>query len=221
MAIAALSAGPLPLRADDKPTTHASAQAAPFEKEIKAFEEADRRQPPPRDANLFVGSSSIRKWTTLAQDFPGKKVINRGFGGSQIADSVRYADRIVIPYHPARIFFYAGDNDLFSGKAPEQVARDFTDFERKVHAALPETEIYFISAKPSPSRAKIMDKDRELNRLVEQYAKDHPRVGYIDVFDAMLDAKGQPKAELFVSDMLHMNARGYAIWTKILAPLVN
>src|SRR4051812_24982841 len=106
------------LRAADVPATKPAAQANPYEKEIAAFEAADKKEAPPANANLFVGSSSIRLWKTLASDFPGKKVINRGFGGSQITDSVKYADRIVIPYHPARIFLYAGDNDLNAGKTP-------------------------------------------------------------------------------------------------------
>jgi lysophospholipase L1-like esterase len=212
---------PHPSRAGDVPQTRPAAQAAPYEKEILAFEVADRAHAPPPDANLFVGSSSIRMWKTLAADFPNNKVINRGFGGSQIADSVKYANRIVIPYRPARIFFYAGDNDLNAGKSPETVAADFTAFEKKVHAALPDVDIYFIAAKPSPSRAKIIDKDRALNRLVEQYTKEHSHLGYIDVFTPMLAADGQTRPELFGPDMLHMNATGYAMWTKIIAPLLK
>ena len=209
------------VRAADVPATKPAAQAAPFEKEILAFEAADLKETPPANANLFVGSSSIRLWKTLATDFPGKKVMNRGFGGSQIADSVKYAERIVIPYHPARIFLYAGDNDLNAGKSVEIVFGDFVAFEKKVHAALPDVDIYFIAAKPSPSRVKIMEKDRALNQLVEQYTKDHSHLGYIDVFTPMLSADGQPRPELFGPDMLHMNPTGYAMWTKIIAPLLK
>jgi len=119
-----------PFVAAQQTATPATQAAVPFENEIKAYEQADKTNPPPREANLFVGSSSIRLWKTMAEDLPGKNVINRGFGGSQIADSVRFADRIVIPYHPARIFFYAGDNDLNAGKSPETVAGDFAAFEK-------------------------------------------------------------------------------------------
>src|SRR5436305_5469999 len=98
---------------------------APFENEIRAFEQADAKSPPPKDAVLFLGSSSIRLWKTLEQDMPGMKVINRGFGGSQVSDSVRYADRIVLPYRPKLIVFYAGDNDIAAGKSPQRVLADF------------------------------------------------------------------------------------------------
>ena len=209
-----------PFVAAQQTATPATQAAVPFENEIKAYEQADKTNPPPREANLFVGSSSIRLWKTMAEDLPGKNVINRGFGGSQIADSVRFADRIVIPYHPARIFFYAGDNDLNAGKSPETVAGDFAAFEKKVHAALPDVDIYFISAKPSPSRAKIVDKDRELNRLIVQYSHDHSHIGYVDVFTPMLK-DGQMRPELFVTDMLHMNHQGYEIWAKLIAPLLK
>src|SRR5271168_4341116 len=98
-----------------------TAKARPFEREILAFEAMDKTNPPPHDAILFTGSSSIRFWTNLAQDFKGHKVINRGFGGSQISDVVYYADRIVMPYQPRRVVLFAGSNDLDAGKTPEQV----------------------------------------------------------------------------------------------------
>jgi lysophospholipase L1-like esterase len=201
------------VRADDP-------KPAPFENEIVAFEKADRDHAPPRDANLFVGSSSIRLWKTLAEDFPGVSVINRGFGGSQIADSTRYADRIVLPYHARRIFLYAGDNDLAAGHTPQQVLADFKAFVEKVRGAQPEVPIYFIAIKPSPSRAKLLEKARESNRLIEAYMKEGKNLHYIDVFTPMLDADGKPRPELFGPDMLHMNRTGYALWAKLISPLL-
>ena len=115
----------------------AQTNSAPFEAEIKAFEAGDKTNPPPKEAILFIGSSSIRLWKTMAQDFPRHKVINRGFGGSQIIDSVNYAERIVIPYHPKQIVLYAGGNDINAGKSPEQVFGDFKSFVQKVQAAVP------------------------------------------------------------------------------------
>src|SRR3954462_2033114 len=114
------------------------ARTAPFEKEIEAFEAADKTNPPPKNAILFIGSSSIRMWKDLAKDFPEFQVINRGFGGSEISDSVHYADRIVLPYHPRQIIMYAGGNDIHGGKSPEQVFSDFKAFVGAVRKALPE-----------------------------------------------------------------------------------
>jgi lysophospholipase L1-like esterase len=196
----------------------AAAADAPFEKEILAFEKADKTAPPPRDAVLFVGSSTIRIWTTLAEDFPNAKVINRGFGGSQIADSVRYADRIIIPYHPRLIVLYAGDNDLAAGKTPQQVLRAFGELVDKVHAALPQTPIAFISIKPSIARIKLKAQIQEANQLIEDYAKQHKNVEYINIVPVMIDAEGNPKKELFRPDGLHMNRDGYKLWIPIIEP---
>ena len=194
---------------------------APFEKEIIAFEKADKKNPPPQNAVLFVGSSTIRIWTTLSEDFPKLKVINRGFGGSQIADSVRYADRIIIPYHPGRIVLYAGDNDLAAGKSPQQVFKDFSELVDKIHAALPDAVIDFISIKPSLAREKLMPQGAEANKLVEEYAKTHKNVEYIDIVPVMLDSQGKPRKELFRPDGLHMNREGYKLWIPIIAKKIS
>jgi lysophospholipase L1-like esterase len=194
------------------------AAEAPFEKDIRAFEAADTKQPPPKGAVLFVGSSSIRLWSTLAEDFPGVPVINRGFGGSEIADSTRYADRIVIPYHPRRIVIYAGDNDIAKGKSPLQVADDFRAFVEKVRAALPDVPISYICIKPSLQRWKLVDKIKQADHLIEQYAGGEKSIDYIDVFAPMLGPDGTPRKELFRDDGLHLNAKGYALWASIIRP---
>lgn len=189
---------------------------------IDKFTQADATNPPPRRAVVFVGSSSIVKWTSLEQDFAGTKVINRGFGGSELADSVFYADRIVIPYSPRIVVLYAGENDLNAGKSPESVLADFKAFVAKIHAALPGTKIVNIAIKPSPSRWKLKDKFAATNALIAaECAKDKPRLVFADIYPAMLDANGQPRPELFVEDMLHMNPAGYAIWTPVVAPLIK
>lgn len=196
-------------------------QSAPFAGEIAAFQKADARRMPPKDANLFVGSSSIRFWTTLADDFPGIPVINRGFGGSMLPDCVRYADRIVIPYHARRIFVYGGDNDLAAGHTPEQVLADFKAFVRTVRAAQPKVPIYFLAIKPSPARVKLLGRMREANKLVKTYAQGAADVHFIDVFTPMLGSDGQPRAGLFRADKLHMNKEGYALWTRLIMPLLK
>ncbi len=189
--------------------------SAKWEPDIQAFEASDKTNPPPHGPVLFVGSSSIRLWETLARDFPRHKVINRGFGGSQIADSVAFADRIILAYKPKIVVLYAGDNDIASGKSPEQVFPDFKALVEKIHAALPKTRIVFISIKPSPSRWLFADKVRAANQLIEAYCRQSKRLSYIDVFNPMLGADGNPRPELFIADSLHMNAKGYALWTKL------
>lgn len=192
-----------------------------FEPAIRAFEAADRTNPPPRDAILLVGSSSIRLWTNAPQQFPAHRLILRGFGGSHVADCVAYADRIVIPYRPRLILFYAGDNDLHAGITPEQVCADFQAFVAKVHAALPDTHIAWISIKPSPARSRLLDAARTANRLVREWIATRARLHYLDVFTPMLDAWGQPRPELFVSDRLHLNDAGYAQWADVVRPFLE
>jgi lysophospholipase L1-like esterase len=199
----------------------AQAQTNRWDGEIAAFEAQDRTNPPPQNAILFIGSSSIRLWKTLAQDFPEHKVINRGFGGSQIADSVHFVDRVVIPYRPKMIAFYAGGNDINAGKSPEQVAADFKAFVAKVRTKLADVRIAYISIAPNPARWAQVEKVREANRLIEESTKTGPKLAFINVFPHMLGENGEPKPDIFVADRLHMNERGYALWTGLVRPFLN
>ena len=182
---------------------------AGWEKEIAAYEAADRTNPPPKGGVVFVGSSTIRLWKTLAQDFPDQKVINRGFGGSEIVDATHFADRIIFPYEPKQVFLRAGGNDIHAGQLPAQVAADFADFVRKVHERLPNTEIVYIAVNPAPARWGESDKYRALNKKIRKLALHMPRVSYVDAFDVSLDREGQARHELFVADQLHLNTQGY------------
>lgn len=189
--------------------------------EIDALTQRDREQPPPTGAVVFVGSSSIRLWTTLAEDFPGVATVNRGFGGSELADSVFYADRIVLPYAPRVVVLYAGENDIAAGKQPDAVLADFQAFCAKVHGARPKTQIIFIALKPSPSRVSVRAAVVRTNALIaEECAKDARRT-FLDIFPRMLDSRGEDRPELFQANRLHMQAEGYAIWTAALTPLLR
>lgn len=189
-----------------------------WEHDIQAFEASDRSNPPPANAVLFIGSSSIRMWSTLAQDFPGYRVINRGFGGSDLDDSTAFADRIVTPYHPVAIVMYAGDNDLQNGDTPEQVRDDFAAFVAKVRQDQPQVPIAFISIKPSIARLALLPNIRKANQLIRTWSMTQKNVAFLDVAPAMLDAQGQPKPGLFREDGLHMNASGYALWLAQVGP---
>ncbi len=191
-----------------------------WEDSIKAFEAADAKSFPAPGGNVFIGSSSIVKWTSIVQDLAPAPIIKRGFGGSQISDSLRYTDRIIIPYKPKRVFVYAGDNDLAAKRTPEDVAKDFEGIAAKVHAALPATKIFWITIKPSPSRAKLMPEMVKANGLVKEYAAAHPEVTVVDVYTPMLGTDGQPRGELFEPDHLHMVPEGYKLWTSIIKPLL-
>jgi lysophospholipase L1-like esterase len=187
--------------------------------DIDKFTAADAAQPPPAGGVVFIGSSSIRFWDSLATDFPGVATLNRGFGGSQLDDSVFYADRIVIPYKPRAVVLYAGENDIASGgKSPETVLADFQAFRTKVHAALPKARILFLAIKESPSRVHVREQVLAANKLVAADCETDPRCTFVDVATPMLDAEGKTRPELFRADRLHMLPAGYVIWARVLAP---
>jgi lysophospholipase L1-like esterase len=196
-------------------------KSSPFESEIKAFEASDRTNPPPQEGILFIGSSSIRLWKTLARDFPGRNVINRGFGGSQIIDSVQFADRVVLPYQPKQIILYAGGNDINAGKTPEEVFADFKAFVGKVQARLPATDIAYVSIAPNPARWAQVEKVKAANRLIEAFTAMNRKLTFINVFPRMLAEDGQPRPEIYAPDRLHMNAKGYELWVSIIKPYLK
>lgn len=200
------------------PVFAADSGSEKWEKEIAAFEASDKTNPPPKHAVLFIGSSSIRLWESLAQDFPDHKVINRGFGGSEIADSTYFADRIVIPYDPAVIYMRAGTNDIANGKSPEQVFEDFKAFVAAVHAKLPKTEVVFTSVNPTNARWDQLDRQKKLNALIREWTGKTPGTGFIDCYDVSLGADGRPRKELFQDDQLHFNAEGYKVLAERIRP---
>ena len=206
LALAAAAAAP----ADVPPAPAPLAADAPFRDEIERFAAIDRMQTPPACALLFVGSSSIRLWTSLRSDMAPLPVINRGFGGSTLAQSNLYFDRIVAPYRPRAILLYAGENDLDGGAAPARVVEDFRQFLALKDARLGATPVFYIAAKPSKLRAAQLPRQTELNRGIAEIAAARKDVHFIDVVPAMLD-RGTPR-DLYVADGLHMAPAGYAIW---------
>ena len=188
-----------------------------WEKDIAAFEAKDKESPPSQGGIVFVGSSTIRMWKTQ-ESFPDLKVVNRGFGGSAIADAAKYADRIVLPHKPKLVLLFAGGNDINSGKSPEQVFEDYKAFVKKVHDALPRTRVLFLSLFPNVARAAQDEKCRALNTLIEAHAKTDERLGYVDVASKMRSPEGKARPELLLKDGLHMNADGYALVSGLVRP---
>jgi lysophospholipase L1-like esterase len=188
-----------------------------WEKAIAAFEKQDQTNPPRQNGIVFTGSSTIAGWK-LPRSFPMLDAVNRGFGGSQLADAVHFAPRIVTKYRPRAVVLYSGDNDIASGRTPEQVASDFREFVQVVQKELPKTKIIFLSIKPSIARWKLWEKMKQANKLIaEQCAKDE-RLIYLDVSPPMLGEDGKPKPELFAPDGLHLSEKGYEVWSSLLKP---
>ena len=190
-----------------------------WEKDIAAFEAADQVSPPPKGEILFVGSSTIRFWDLKAA-FPDLKTINRGFGGSEMQDTTRYVDRIVVPYSPRIVVVYAGDNDIM-GTPSEQIVIAFERFVRAVHAKLPETKILYIGIKPSLLRWNSVDRMRQANAMIRQFCERDDRLGFVDTDNAMLGWDEKPRKELYVADGLHLTPAGYQILNALVRPFLT
>ena len=185
-----------------------------FISEIKNFETQDSLSMPAKGQTLLVGSSTFRFWVTSKNDLMGYPTINRGFGGSQMSDVNYYFDRIVAKYEPKLILVYEGDNDLAAGESPESILEDFKIFTQKVKTQLPKTMVGYFSIRPSIARTNIRDKQILTNKLIENYCKELPKFYFVDVYNDYFLPNGALMPDVFVADKLHLNPRGYEIWTK-------
>jgi lysophospholipase L1-like esterase len=191
-----------------------------WERYVAAFEAADAASPPPKGGIVFAGSSTMQRWDVAAY-FPDLKIINRGISGTELADAVRYVDRLVIKHAPRLVVLYAGDNDIGFGKLSEQVAADFERFVRAVHARLPQTRILYIGVKPSLRRWIQIDRMRQVNQSIRAICERDDRLAFLDFDGLMLGWDEKPRPELFVDDGLHMSPLGYQLWSTVLRPYLT
>ena len=202
---------------DGGATPAAATPSTDWSADMARFAAEDAASPPPDRPVVFTGSSSVRMWETLAGDFPGVPVLNRGFGGSQVRDATWHLEQVALRYRPRQVVLYAGDNDIDAGRTPEQVLADVQSFVAALRARLPGVRVGYLAIKPSLLRLEQLDRQQKANALVRAWAATQAGVDFIDVATPMLDAAGRPRAELFLDDRLHMNADGYALWRGIAA----
>jgi len=202
--------------------TGLQAQQAAFYNDIQAFKKQDAAQMPAAHSILFVGSSSFTKWTDVQDYFPGYTIINRGFGGSSLPDVIRYADDIIFPYQPKQVVIYCGENDLAASDtvSAATVVQRAETLVGMIRQKLGKVPLVFISLKPSPSRSRLLPKIKDANAQIKAFLAKDKKAVFADVYSKMLDPDGQPIKDIFLGDNLHMNARGYAIWQKVLTPLL-
>ena len=191
-----------------------------FWDDIQAFKKQDSVSFPPKNAILFIGSSSFTMWKDVQQYFPSYTIINRGFGGSSLPDVIRYANDIILPYQPKQIVIYCGENDVAASDSVtgKLVYNRFKQLFTIIRNRYPKVKVTYVSMKPSPSRQLLLSKMISGNELIKKYLSSKKRTSYVDVYKEMIDDEGKPRPDLFLDDNLHMNKTGYAIWHKFIEP---
>ncbi len=189
-----------------------------YEDEVRTLEKKLRSSP--SDSVIFYGSSTVRLWSDLARDFPDVQPINAGFGGSTLAACAWFFERLIVPANPRAVVLYAGDNDLGDNRHPEEVYLSFCALAAKLQRDLPNTDVTFVSIKPSPARWHIVEQIRTANRYIADEIKRLPRFSFVDLTSVMLTPDGKPRRELYQPDGLHMNPDGYALWRRELTTRV-
>ena len=198
----------------------ANAQQWPFFDEVQAYRKQDSISVPPRNAILFIGSSSFRLWKNMQDDFPGYTIINRGLGGSSLPDIIHYADEMIFAYKPKQIIIYCGDNDLAASDTvtAETVVKRFSELFELIRNRMPDIPVVCVSIKPSPSRERLLPAMMLANKTIKEFLKTKPHTAFADVFSEMMSSDGKIRTDIFLEDKLHMNAKGYAIWIKTITP---
>jgi lysophospholipase L1-like esterase len=191
-----------------------------FWKDVVAFKKLDSAQKPVPHSILFIGSSSFTRWTDAGDYFPGYTITNRAFGGSTLPDLIRYFYEVIVPYQPKQIFIYCGENDLAYDESvtADEVLRRFKTLYAMIRVYYPEVTVDYVSIKPSPSRPKIQDRAKAANAKIKAFLAKEKKAAFINIYDAMLDANGKMREELYVQDRLHMKPEGYQIWKRIFMP---
>ncbi len=179
---------------------------------------------PPEDFQesiVFTGSSTIRRWKDLQEDFPEHRLVNAGFGGSQASDLLYYIEELILDYHPSKVFIYEGDNDINAGKSNRKILETLNLIVSRIELHLPDTEIIIISPKPSIARWELADKYNALNQELKTYSLVHENVKFADLWTPMLNKDEKPQEDIFLEDNLHMNRKGYEIWAEEIAKYLD
>jgi lysophospholipase L1-like esterase len=189
-------------------------RANEWKEQLQAYYKQDAVSFPEKGQILFVGSSSIGMWKNLPGYFSDHKVFGRGFGGSRMSDLLYHMQRLVIDYKPAQIVLYCGENDISNGVSPQDLLYDVKTFVRIIELQLPGVPILILSIKPSPLLFKLIEKQKEANKLIAEFCQTKNHLRFIDITKFMVDESGSPRKELFLPDGLHVNTQAYCTWAQ-------
>ncbi|MDA0950841.1 MAG: GDSL-type esterase/lipase family protein, partial [Bacteroidetes bacterium] len=189
--------------------------SAQFKDEVASF---DQIQVTAEPVVVFTGSSSVRLYKNASQLSDKVRIVNTGFGGSTAYGLLTYLEQTVLRFKPKQVFIYEGDNDIAAGRTNATIIAHLNSIFQRIWADLPETQIVFIAAKPSPLRWEKHQQYEALNSAIERWAKREKRLEYADVYSPMLDGQ-MVREDLFIEDRLHMNEKGYALWDAVIRPM--
>ena len=162
---------------------------------------------------IFYGSSTIRLWKSLNEDFKDVDVINLGFGGAYIDSLSKNFNLLINFLNPKAIVIYLGGNDLNLSLSPEEVIFKIKKFVEKINKKYPNTNIGYITIKPSLERKNKLSDIKKINEGVKLIANDFPNLVYIDVYNKLL-VKGKVTSKFLLQDGLHLNKEGYKVLTR-------
>ena len=195
----------------------------PFKNEIDAFKKSDSLSMPALGGIVFAGSSSFRMWKDINTTFSDYPIINRGFGGSSLTDVIYYAEETILKYKPKQIFIYCGENDIAGNSTitADTVLQRFKVLYSIIRKKLnKQTEVVFVSIKPSVSRWHLEKTFNESNQLIKDFLSREKNTKFLDVHSNMLTSDGNVMNDIFIADNLHMNSKGYKIWESLIRPIL-
>ncbi|MDB4584194.1 GDSL-type esterase/lipase family protein [Draconibacterium sp.] len=192
-----------------------------FKDQVNELFNAEYNFSPDKKLVVFTGSSSVRKWEDVQERFPGYNVINNGFGGSHFSDLLYYYNELITKQTPDFLFVYEGDNDVAGEKKTSKIYKDAKTLVKKLQRDLPSTKVVFIAPKPSVARWHLKKEYTRINKKLKKLCKKTDGFVFADVWQAMLDENGMVYQDIFVEDNLHMNSKGYDIWTKVIVEFLE
>jgi lysophospholipase L1-like esterase len=187
---------------------------------IAKYERQDSISMPEPGGILLLGSSSFTIWKDVGDNFPGKNIVNRGFGGSQMSDVLYFKERLILPYQPVQLILYEGENDIANGKMPDTIFSELVQLVNWTKTHFPEIKISILSMKPSPRRWEFRETMLEMNKKLNKYAEETENIDFINIWDPLLGSNGKPVKDNYLEDLLHLNANGYKIWQKAISPFL-
>lgn len=192
-----------------------------WDKSIAQYEHKDSVSKPEPGGILMLGSSSFTIWQDVGDYFPGRNMVNRGFGGSQMSDVLYFKERLILPYQPKQIILYEGENDIAAGEKPDSIFAELMQLVKWTRGQLPGIQISIVSMKPSPKRWDLKETLLEMNKKLKQFAAENENIDFINIWEPLIEPDGVPVNENYREDLLHLNANGYKIWQKAMAPYLK